>query len=726
MRKKTKIFIFGLLLFFGPLLGYALAPQITLRLNNPRILYLSAVNYLQFEIEIKCDQSNIFLDGSTIYLSFNTSAFLEASSLVTFGSHYNELNYNGDAKYTKLSSFSTNAGTRRFSIAITSPNAAGLQGGVDTLSEIYTTFHTLLTVRLRISDPLQTAKIFLRQSEMNGVGAYKLLASSTPQSFFNPHLYDSKDFSKLYIGRIYNSVTSWTQYGGTLNWLTSCNTSVWDTGAVVAPSIIGSTNHLATKLRIYAGARLRVAPDGWLTCSDSVRIDEPRGLWVTSTAQGTGSFIDNGIIAYNTGGTARVDRYFTQDYWHYWSMPVTASTAQPFTGLFMRWFDEPTYLFNEIIPIGTPLYPMWGYSVHPNGADATAGVIGNLNTGLLTSPTLTSTYIAVYPPATPPIAAGYDGWNFVGNPYPSSTDWESPGWVRTNLDPWMYTWNGTGYETRSVGGAGTKEDKYIRPEQGFFVHVTTETGASGLISVNNTARVHTTGTYVKSGEVNDKLVLTATANGINDVAHVVFNSDATLNFDTEFDAYKLMGITQAPNLYSRLPSDIIAAVNSLPWTGASQVVPMGFTCGVSGVYHITASNLESFNSTTQIYLEDLKANITQNLTSDPVYQFSYVKGEDPGRFLLHFSRSILGVDDQQGDNIQIYAYDNIVYVKHLTPGDIHGTVLIYDITGQKVFSGELSNLRLNKFPLLVTTGVYMVKVQTDRALVTGKVFINQQ
>jgi hypothetical protein len=63
-------------------------------------------------------------------------------------------------------------------------------------------------------------------------------------------------------------------------------------------------------------------------------------------------------------------------------------------------------------------------------------------------------------------------------------------------------------------------------------------------------------------------------------------------------------------------------------------------------------------------------------------------------------------------------------VKHITSGEIHGDVCFYDLTGQKVFSGKLDNLLLNKYRTTLVTGFYLVKVQTDRAFMTAKVFLN--
>ena len=46
------------------------------------------------------------------------------------------------------------------------------------------------------------------------------------------------------------------------------------------------------------------------------------------------------------------------------------------------------------------------------------------------------------------------------------------------------------------------------------------------------------------------------------------------------------------------------------------------------------------------------------------------------------------------------------------------------VDGKTVFSGKLENLPLNKFRPLVPAGLYMVKLQTARALHTTKVFIS--
>ncbi len=542
-----------------------------------------------------------------------------------------------------------------------------------------------------------------------------------PQHFYNsPNLFSGHDFSDIYLGRIYSSAWGWSQYttksGQNTVWATAMNTSVWDT--LAAAATIDTAGSKAIALRIHPGARLRVRTGRDLTCTGVTEINEAQGLWIASDATGTGSFIDNGTISYNSPGTARADRYFSQGMWHYWSMPVNGSSAAPFAGLYVRWYDEPSHLFLQITSGGYNLAPTAGYIVWSAGANTTRGVSGFFNTGLVATPTLTSTLVS---------PAVYDGYNLIGNPYPSSLDWAAAGWDRINVEPVKYSFNINQYQTyNAVTGESTNGgDQFIRPEQGFFVHVTDNT--SGMVTFSSATRLHTTGSYNKrSGGLSDQLILTATANGIEDEAHIVFNKSATPNFDPDYDAYKMTGSSQAPNLYSRLPGGIMAAVNWLPRTGSGQVIPVGFTCGLSGIYFLTASNLSSFNTPTQIFLEDIKENTIQNLATNPVHHFTYSAGEAPIRFLLHFSAAILGLGEAAGESIAVYSFGELVYVKILTPGEIRGNLRIYDLSGRQVFGGLLQNLSLNRFRPLIPGGLYLVKIETGSTVISKKVFIGER
>ena len=74
--------------------------------------------------------------------------------------------------------------------------------------------------------------------------------------------------------------------------------------------------------------------------------------------------------------------------------------------------------------------------------------------------------------------------------------------------------------------------------------------------------------------------------------------------------------------------------------------------------------------------------------------------------------------------MQIYSSQHILYIK-TPPGMNHnGTVAMYDLVGQEVFSAALNDNLLNKFQPTLNDGYYIVKVVTGSEVHTQKVFFS--
>ena len=126
---------------------------------------------------------------------------------------------------------------------------------------------------------------------------------------------------------------------------------------------------------------------------------------------------------------------------------------------------------------------------------------------------------------------------------------------------------------------------------------------------------------------------------------------------------------------------------------------------------------------TRIYLEDKKEGQTQELTVNPVYTFTASSDDDVNRFVIHFYNPNVGVDNKDLSGIQIYSFDDYVYVRNLVKGTTKGSIQIYDVLGKKVFSGILQDMELNKFMPGVMEGYYMVRVITADNSYTQKVYL---
>jgi hypothetical protein len=101
-----------------------------------------------------------------------------------------------------------------------------------------------------------------------------------------------------------------------------------------------------------------------------------------------------------------------------------------------------------------------------------------------------------------------------------------------------------------------------------------------------------------------------------------------------------------------------------------------------------------------------------------VYNFTASAGDDPARFLIHFSN--VGIDDPKPVIRQIYTFNNILYVTN--PGN--GQIDVFNLTGQRIFTQEVRDVSLFTTALEAPTGYYMVRLTNQNGVYVSKVFIN--
>ncbi|MHC1775333.1 MAG: T9SS type A sorting domain-containing protein [Lentimicrobium sp.] len=345
-----------------------------------------------------------------------------------------------------------------------------------------------------------------------------------------------------------------------------------------------------------------------------------------------------------------------------------------------------------------------GYSVQMTTAPQTATFTGMLN-GYDVTRTLSN--------MNPGTDLNRVGWNLLGNPFPSAIDWDvfSTGDYDGQVAVWdeVYgnyrKWNGT---------TGDLPGGIIPAQQGFFVKTTTNGAA---LTIPMAAQVHSPMALYKDAVAN-ALELRANGNNYGDATFVHFNSNATADFDSQYDAFKLEGLATAPQLYN-MAAGYNLSINELPFEG-NEVVNLGFKCGVEGTYSLNASGLESFSSSTPILLEDLKLNILQDLRLNPVYSFNYATNDSEARFKLHF-KAATGIADPATNGIFVYSYERTVVINNTT--NLNGEIRIFDMTGRELKDANMSAASETRLPLQVAVGTYIVKVTTAQGTVNQKVYV---
>ena len=73
--------------------------------------------------------------------------------------------------------------------------------------------------------------------------------------------------------------------------------------------------------------------------------------------------------------------------------------------------------------------------------------------------------------------------------------------------------------------------------------------------------------------------------------------------------------------------------------------------------------------------------------------------------------------------MQIYSYEDFVYVKNVGAANAQGDVFIYDLTGRLIFQDKLQNSLVSKYTLNVNEGYYVVKVVTPDNTYHQKIYL---
>jgi C1A family cysteine protease len=451
---------------------------------------------------------------------------------------------------------------------------------------------------------------------------------------------------------------------------------------------------------------VKQSPSSPATCNDltiedgsSVTINPGKALTVngslTNDGGSTGLIVESGASLVTLGtvtGTATVKREINGGDWHLISVPVANAVSGMFLGKFLQSYDEASDSYLDIISETERLSVLAGYAVF-NATPFIATYSGVLNNGRVGD--------------NNNLVHENEGWNLVGNPYPSYINWDAAGWTKTNVSDAIYFSINSSTWASYVGGIGTNGGSaFIAPGQGFFVHVA---GAGpGTLKMNNSIRTHNTTSFYKDSP-DELLRLKLTGNGYSDESVIRFSPDATTGFDDNFDAMKLFGdVDNAAQLYS--VSDIPMSINTLPETNS---VKVGMRVKSSGVFTISVGESKGFGV---ISLEDIKTGVFTDLNKT-TYTFNFESGENEERFVVHFKT--LNTEENELKNTGIYSSNSTVFVDLLQ--NEKGNIFVYNISGQLVAKADASPGK-NKINI-TGTGNYIVKVVTDKSLSVKTVWI---
>lgn len=274
-------------------------------------------------------------------------------------------------------------------------------------------------------------------------------------------------------------------------------------------------------------------------------------------------------------------------------------------------------------------------------------------------------------------------WNMVGNPYLSYYDLDS---IKGFTYP-VVTWNGTNnYETYRSGD----DDYHFKPLESFFIQNVSLSNVTMPICGRETYTQMTNKTKhmperreaaAQTYDVSRWLVdITLSDSSCTDRTRVVFNPEASIEYEMGVDAPKFISNSAPVQLYSIGKSNEQYSINERPATINGEIIQLGYYAAYAGTFTLSTSRMD-----TTIMLYD---NVEQQYVdlSQGDYTFTTESGYNDTRFAMYAveaPQSPSSVED-----IQLQDLSNVT---------------LLSITGQTI--AENVNIYTTQLP----AGVYMVK-----------------
>lgn len=474
-------------------------------------------------------------------------------------------------------------------------------------------------------------------------------------------------------------------------------------------------------------------------------------LLLVSDSSGT-AYIDgtgNGQVA----GIVSMQRYLSNPFgYKYFSTPFQNSTVADLASNFNLTNSETgfphlyEYLENrkdsagndltgwqKYLDTNATLKPGFGYAINPSGVTdtLTLQLSGQVNNGTLGI--LLENNNGFYT----------NGFNLVGNPYPSPINWNLMVPTLEGVDNAIHFFTATagnrytGTYTSYVDGISTdgRSSSIIPSMQGFFVRVSDPANAvypsTATLQFTNAFRTGNQAqqSYYKSKNKAEvpQIRLTAAFKGekLTDATVIYFRNGGTPEFEKDIDAQKILNTAiDVPSFYSLSTKEEKLSINAVSGFDIETMeIPLGISTERSGEITLVLSDNNTIFPSLHIYLRDNKKKVLKNLDDNPVYSFTSQKGENNDRFVLLFSSKKLSTAEiaLATEDFMVYNQNKNIVVRLNLLKDNKGKVILSNMSGQVLQSQTGSGKEEIRFSRILATGVYFVTLETEKETQTKKV-----
>lgn len=543
----------------------------------------------------------------------------------------------------------------------------------------------------------------------------------------------------------------WTGAASTTAWATSGN---WVGSPASIPTTITENKVLipngcafyptTASLSLTSRSTLTIGPQAGLTVTGATSVGTGCTFLLKSDATGSANFISGSTVS----GSFNVELFLAgggnPNYkWHYVTPPVASISKSVLTTDINNTNNLLNYLETKVTTdksagwqwhdgyLGTTAFTTLtntnGYNVYVP-TDKTALFTGTVRAGtLFSSPNITFS-------STDPTQSG---WNLIGNPFTCGVNANLFAFgSRLDIDKTVYFTKDNQYCSWSVGGnAGINATNIIPSMQGFFVHAASN-GPGRTLIIHPADRVYTAAPLYKKGlKLNKGTEDTRTdpylkfnisdGTSFTDESIIYFFSDATAEFDGDYDAYKMLAENPAlPQIYS-VSSGINLGINGLPIPVGITTVPVNARIGVAKNYTINILDLQNLNDY-DVTLIDGTNRI--NLKTNPNYTFSTGIGTKTD-LSIEFTNLLTSTEFPSEDPTSCWYSNGSIFIKSGLEGlDNNSIITIYDLNGRAVFLKKNVNIAKGEtvqIPVNLPIGFYLTSLVNNKIRVVKKIVISR-
>ncbi|MFN4298795.1 MAG: T9SS type A sorting domain-containing protein [Thermaurantimonas sp.] len=321
-----------------------------------------------------------------------------------------------------------------------------------------------------------------------------------------------------------------------------------------------------------------------------------------------------------------------------------------------------------------------------------------INLGYTNSPVFTNIF-----------GSNIDGWNLIVNPYLAPLNLQST--TVTNAVGTAYIYNPTtgNFTTYNFTDPASFN---IAPLQAFWVRATSVGGTVSVLPGNQSTTINPAQAKPQISADHVWLNLSR-ADGSADEIRIYFRSEATDNYDVDYDSEKLKGDQSRISFFTTAGSKPLAVDSRSPILGAKQI-PVYIYCGNPSVMTIELKTLGLPNGY-HAWLEDHVTGQFINIENAP-YTFYQPTTGTHHRFTLHIAESLIGIHETGLQRAyQIWASSETLHIL-MSPTAARGEFFIVDMSGKRVLEKKFTasaGQHLTFDLSMLRQGVYVLKANIE-------------